>query len=352
MALVRVGDEMTAVLREEPYADEAELEEVLATHDQLLVEDDEPPLALVTRQLHLPGSGIADLVFVDASGLPVVVEVKLGRNPQSKRDVIAQVFDYAAALSDWTVDELDAATDGALEEGLGLLAADEATFKTRWRTVGSNLRAGTVRVVVAVDRMTDELSRVISFINDHSDLDVRLVVIEKYRDPDGGLVFASSTPILSKVPTVGFGARGKTPASAQFKAVLASYGAREDRAAELWGKSRVYRQVRVPGWPADVHYEFRKGRRIGTDLHLEDSTLREVLLPLFEELTEEVKRIFPTARCQFEPDWGRAGWSRIRADHEPGTSPEAVAQAMATLIRATSKPIASALMTAGLTEQD
>ena len=70
------------------------------------------------------------MVFVDASGVPVVVEVKLARNPQSRREVIAQVFDYASALTDWTVDELDDATGGALETALRkLLEEDEVAFK-------------------------------------------------------------------------------------------------------------------------------------------------------------------------------------------------------------------------------
>ena len=171
------------------------------------------------------------------------------------------MFDYASALTDWTVDELDDETDGALEVALrSLLDDDEIGFKARWRAVGTNLRAGMVRVVVAVDRQTEDLSRVISFINDHSDLDVRLVVIEKYRDPGGDVVLSSTTPILSDEQVAksrgGSTSRRQLPPRPEFQVVLEAYSAIEDAPLSLIGRARNYRQLKHPDWPKSLHYEF------------------------------------------------------------------------------------------------
>jgi hypothetical protein len=45
------------------------------------------------------GSGIADIVFVSPSGRITIVECKLWRNPESRRKVVGQILDYAAALA-------------------------------------------------------------------------------------------------------------------------------------------------------------------------------------------------------------------------------------------------------------
>ena len=48
----------------------------------------------------------------------MAVEVKLRRNVESRRAVVAQIVDYLSALTAMTVDELDDEVDGALEAAL------------------------------------------------------------------------------------------------------------------------------------------------------------------------------------------------------------------------------------------
>ena len=346
MPIVRKGANGAEALRAEPYESESELEEVLADHVELLREGDEPRCAMVTSQLHLPGSGIADLVFVDAAGVPVLVEVKLGRNPQSRREVIAQVFDYASALSAWTVDELDDHTDGALETALYTFSEDdEAAFRARWRAVAANLRSGMVRVVAAVDEHTDELSRVIEFINDHSDLDVRLLVVEKYRDTSGDLLFSSTTPIITdeqvKAARAGSSARGIPPRD-KFVAVLEAYEALDNRPLELHGRARRYRQLRHPDWPGGVHYElFDQTRSVNAEIHLETDEVAP-LTPILESLAGRLSEHFPAGECRFEPKWFK-GKGRVRVIHEKGVAPEVVAENMVRLIQATVDEIGEAV---------
>jgi hypothetical protein len=49
-----------------------------------------------------------DLLGVSATGRLVLVECKLWRNPEARREVVAQLFEYAALLSEWTNSDLEA----------------------------------------------------------------------------------------------------------------------------------------------------------------------------------------------------------------------------------------------------
>jgi hypothetical protein len=44
--------------------------------------------------------------LVTPTGLPVLVECKLWRNPQGRREVVGQILDYAKELSRWSSSDL------------------------------------------------------------------------------------------------------------------------------------------------------------------------------------------------------------------------------------------------------
>jgi len=92
-------------IQEPPGKDEDWLQRYLDAHPELLpmrdLEGIESNLKLIGRELN----GI-DLLFVDEKGLLTVVETKLDDNPEVRRKVVAQLFDYAAMLSKWDVDDL------------------------------------------------------------------------------------------------------------------------------------------------------------------------------------------------------------------------------------------------------
>ena len=48
------------------------------------------------------------LLGVSATGRLVLVECKLWRNPEARREVVAQLFEYATLLSEWTYSDLEA----------------------------------------------------------------------------------------------------------------------------------------------------------------------------------------------------------------------------------------------------
>jgi hypothetical protein len=173
-------DKMTSV----PYVDEDELQSVLEEYPELLQDVDGPPLRWVGRGVALGDAGFADLLFLDAEGHLTVVEVKLARNPESRREVLAQVFDYTSALAEYTIDELDDEVKGELDVRLRELAGDDERSSTQydrlWKSCADSMRAGSVRVVVAMDDGREDLARIVRFVNEHSDLDVCLLIVRKY----------------------------------------------------------------------------------------------------------------------------------------------------------------------------
>lgn len=53
------------------------------------------------------GTWSVDHVFVGADGTPILVEVKRSSDPRARREVVAQMLDYAASFaSDWSSERL------------------------------------------------------------------------------------------------------------------------------------------------------------------------------------------------------------------------------------------------------
>jgi hypothetical protein len=54
-------------------------------------------------------AGYVDNVFITMEGNIVFAECKLWRNPEARRQVVAQVIDYAQSISRWSYEDLDTA---------------------------------------------------------------------------------------------------------------------------------------------------------------------------------------------------------------------------------------------------
>src|ERR1700686_1798926 len=78
--------------------DERWLQDLLYAHADLMPIDEIEPVfsgaAAVCRELPTPG-GPLDLVYVNEHGLLTLVECKLWRNPEARRQVVGQILDYA-----------------------------------------------------------------------------------------------------------------------------------------------------------------------------------------------------------------------------------------------------------------
>lgn len=201
VVVIRQTDSLMSASSAE-FDNEAELEQVLADQVSLLQGAADHRLAFVARQVDLSdvGAGTLDLLCVDENGVPVAVEVKLARNSESRREVVAQIVDYLSALTTLTVDELDSQVEGKLETALKSFDFPEnrESFERRWQALGANLRAGLARIVVALDHAPTDLKRIVQFLSERSNLDIRLVTISKFVEHRVGTLYVPSILVTSE----------------------------------------------------------------------------------------------------------------------------------------------------------
>jgi len=321
--------ENTNRLSEEEYRNEGELQAFLERSPYLIVSDSEPQVATVLREVQLPAAGILDLLLVDEEGVPVAVEVKLARNSQSRREVVAQAFDYVSDLTQLTVDELDDLVDGALMGAIEGLAG-QIPFKNIRKQCGTNLRAGLIKLVIAVDRAGEDLIRIVRYINDHSDLDVRLVALSKF---DGGRIIVPQILVSGgKIERPLPGNSTKKSKDPIFEKATDIYNQDTAEAMRTRGQGKTYRQIRPDQWPRSLHYEFGNYRyEIGVELHLEADELREMA----NELTQFAgTELVSGVALEWDPRWSHQR-GRLIARFSKAEDPGKIAEAMQALISKT-----------------
>jgi len=97
-ALLKEGDEFV-VLEESSFEAERALQEALERYPEAIpVADLELDRVIVVGREVSLAAGAIDLLLLDAQGRVLIVETKLSRNPELRRQVVAQVLDYGAAL--------------------------------------------------------------------------------------------------------------------------------------------------------------------------------------------------------------------------------------------------------------
>ena len=213
-------------LEEERFATEEELQELLATHPELLdgvqINPDAPRRWMVIGReqgiAQAAGEGdwwSVDHLLVDQDAIPTLVEVKRGSNPEIRRTVVGQLLEYAAhARLSWSADGMRRAFENTAQASQqspqeilgGLLQSDsEPDADAFWRMVATNLDAVRLRLLIVADDIPAPLRQVAEFLDSQMpNVEVRTVEIKRYRN--------RSMQIL--VPRVfGGGARGSRSAS-------------------------------------------------------------------------------------------------------------------------------------------
>lgn len=159
------------------YESEDALQDLLATHPSLI-----PGVSGAARTVRELQSGVgpADVVAVDNEGALTVVECKLAANQQIRREIVGQVFDYAARLSKMPIEEFEGRW--RKRTGQELFGPDDAEART---ALADNLAEGRFRLVLAVDEVNSTLRDIVEFISSTLRPETALVVIEYRRWRDG-----------------------------------------------------------------------------------------------------------------------------------------------------------------------
>jgi len=136
-------------------------------------------------------NGYADLLAIEPTGRLVIVEVKLARNAEARRAVIAQVLTYAAYLRGLDQATLEQTVLGKhlLQRGYQSLADavgandQEGAFNPALFAEGlaESLAQGRFRLVIVLDSAPDELVRLTGYLEYVTDkLLIDLITVSSY----------------------------------------------------------------------------------------------------------------------------------------------------------------------------
>lgn len=180
---VQNGDAWVA-LNEAEFKAEADFQRMVRENLVLLtnsgISDAGPvKLLLVKEEAPVPGEQDAgatwwlDLLMVDHEGVPTFVELKRKSDTRLRREVVAQMLDYAAfGTAYWNADTfrkfLDETHEDAETAILGFLGED-ADSEAFLDGVQTNLHAGRVRLLLVADHIPAELQRIVEFLNSQMD---------------------------------------------------------------------------------------------------------------------------------------------------------------------------------------
>jgi hypothetical protein len=168
--------------------DERWLQDVLYAHPELLpMEEIEPVFSdAVPVCRELPTRvGPLDLVYVNKQGLLTLVECKLWRNPEARRQVVGQILDYAQEISRWTFDELNQAISKSEQQAgasLWVIAQqafggiDEAAFVDR---VSRHLRNGEFLLLIIGDGIRENTENIAAFLDKYAGLSFAFGLVEE-----------------------------------------------------------------------------------------------------------------------------------------------------------------------------
>ena len=172
-ALWRRDGNRWEVMAPSAFPDEKTLHGLVEQDPYLLPLAGSPRIAVVGREVRL-GTGYADLVAVEEDGRLVIVEIKLARNAEARRAVVAQVLAYASELQRLSLETIETETlaahlakrgfvslFGAISKLDQTAAMDEDAFRSNLVT---NLSEGRFRLVLVLDAAPPELVRIASYL--------------------------------------------------------------------------------------------------------------------------------------------------------------------------------------------
>ena len=185
-------------MEEKEYVSEDILQDLIAKYPNLLAGDemdvDVPrKWLLVQREQILCHDNVGidlfhlDHLFLDQEGIPTIVETKRSSDNRLRREVVAQMLDYASnaliylpveeIISNLKINNPDRDMGELLKNELGVEISSDEFFEQ----VKTNLNAGKIRMVFVADYIPLELRTIVEFLNVQMDpAEVFVVELKQY----------------------------------------------------------------------------------------------------------------------------------------------------------------------------
>jgi hypothetical protein len=175
---------------------EADIQALVQKHPECLpIAEIDPMFAgpvPICIELNTP-VGPIDNFMVTPSGLPVLIECKLWRNPEGRREVVAQILDYAKELSRWSSSDLQREVSRRLNrKGNPLLemvrAVDSGVEEMQFNdALTANLRRGRFLLLIVGNGIREGVEAIAEYLQRHAGLHFSLGLVELpiYLMPNG-----------------------------------------------------------------------------------------------------------------------------------------------------------------------
>lgn len=179
-------------------------------------------------------AGSVDNLFLTPEGNLVLAECKLWRNPEARRQVVAQIMDYAQAMSEWSFAEL---ADAVSRSTHGVSSIYEAvsgdTDLTEERfvdAVSRNLSLGRVHLMLVGDGIRSSAEALANSLQRHPGFHFSLSLVEMpvFRLPDARYIVAPR--ILARTVNIERGVVSIVEGAVQFSEPKKEAGAEIGRA--------------------------------------------------------------------------------------------------------------------------
>lgn len=198
----------TQVLEKQSFDNEKLLQDILERFPEVIALDDlgvSEPFIVIGREVATP-AGYIDVLCIDGEGVLTIVETKLARNSQIRREVIGQVLEYVAQVSKWRAqDVIQIANQYFQSEGapnevknfslldvLKNTAEQEELIPSEiYDKIDNNLRKGWIKIVIASDTIPETLRDTVIFINSFSNFDIFVLQVQSFKK--GNLQIYAST---------------------------------------------------------------------------------------------------------------------------------------------------------------
>ncbi|MEJ6010473.1 hypothetical protein [Novosphingobium aquae] len=188
---------------------ESWLQELIHLHPAILpIPDIEPGFGeLIAAAREVPcGHGIIDNLYLTPTGDIVLIETKLWRNSQMRREVVGQVLDYVAALTSMSFEAFEAAVargQSAPERLYDLVAdnpeaLDEPAFID---AVSLNLQRGRMLAIVLGDGIRSETEALSGLLQSHAGAHFTFALVElaTWRNNETGDILAIPSTLAKTV---------------------------------------------------------------------------------------------------------------------------------------------------------
>lgn len=164
------------------------LQKLIYENPQILPIDDIEsgfaPLISLGREI-FTSVGFIDNLYISPNGYLTIVEAKLWRNPEAKREVVGQIIDYAKELATWTYSKLNESIKLSQQNGKGIIdlirefePIEEDEERIIIDNIERNLKRGRILLIIAGDGIRESVEDMVDYLQNTAQLQFTLGLVE------------------------------------------------------------------------------------------------------------------------------------------------------------------------------